>query len=84
VKPPIGRDTQLCMSLSARPGNLGSRFHNHLYEALGLDYVYKASAPAISRPRSAAFAHSPSRFRPRRRSFAWPARVANGSSLAAM
>jgi len=30
------------MSLSARPGNFGTRFHNHLYEALGLDYVYKA------------------------------------------
>ena len=42
MKPPIGRDTQLCMSLSARPGNFGSRFQNHLYEALGLDYVYKA------------------------------------------
>ena len=41
-KPPIGRDTQLCMSLAARPGNFGSRFHNRLYEALGLDYVYKA------------------------------------------
>jgi shikimate dehydrogenase len=41
-KPAIGRDTQLCMSLSARPGNFGSRFHNHLYEALSLDYVYKA------------------------------------------
>ena len=41
-KPPIGRDTQLCMSLAARPGNFGSRFHNRLYETLGLDYVYKA------------------------------------------
>jgi shikimate dehydrogenase len=30
------------MSLAGRPGNFGSRFHNHLYEALGLDYVYKA------------------------------------------
>jgi shikimate dehydrogenase len=38
----IGRDTTLCMSLSGRPGNFGSRFHNHLYAALGLDYVYKA------------------------------------------
>jgi shikimate dehydrogenase len=38
----IGRDTTVCMSLSARPGNFGSRFHNHLYEALGLDYVYKS------------------------------------------
>lgn len=38
----ISRDTRLCMSLSARPGNFGTRFHNHLYAALGLDYVYKA------------------------------------------
>lgn len=42
MKPPIGRDTRLCMSLAARPGNFGSRFHNRLYERLGLDYVYKA------------------------------------------
>jgi shikimate dehydrogenase len=38
----IGRDTTLCMSLSGRPGTFGSRFHNHLFGALGLDYVYKA------------------------------------------
>lgn len=38
----INRDTRLCMSLSARPGNFGTRFQNHLYEALGLDFVYKA------------------------------------------
>jgi shikimate dehydrogenase len=38
----IGRSTTLCMSLSARPGTFGSRFHNHLYEALGLDWIYKA------------------------------------------
>ena len=36
------RDTQLCMSLSARPGNFGLRFHNHLYEQLGLNFYYKA------------------------------------------
>lgn len=42
MKPPIGRDTTLCMSLAARPGNFGSRFHNRLYELLGLDFVYKA------------------------------------------
>jgi Shikimate 5-dehydrogenase len=41
-KPPIGRDTRLCMSLAARPGNFGSRFHNRLYELTGLDYVYKS------------------------------------------
>ncbi|WP_407570528.1 shikimate 5-dehydrogenase [Deinococcus altitudinis] len=39
---PISKDTRLCMSLAARPGNFGTRFHNHLYAALDLDYVYKA------------------------------------------
>lgn len=42
TKPPIGQQTRLCMSLAARPGSFGSRFHNHLYEQLRLDYVYKA------------------------------------------
>jgi shikimate dehydrogenase len=42
ARPPIGRDTTLCMSLSGRPGHFGSRFHNRLYALLGLDYVYKA------------------------------------------
>ena len=42
MKPLIGRDTRLCMSLSARPGNFGSRFHNRLYALLELDYVYKS------------------------------------------
>ena len=39
---PITKDTTLCMSLAARPSNFGTRFHNYLYEALGLDYLYKA------------------------------------------
>lgn len=38
----INRDTQLCMSLSGRPGNFGTRFHNFLYRELGLNFVYKA------------------------------------------
>jgi len=38
----IDKDTRLCMSLSGRPGNFGTRFHNFLYEALGLNFVYKA------------------------------------------
>lgn len=38
----ISKDTTLCMSLAARPGNFGTRFHNFLYRELGLDYVYKA------------------------------------------
>lgn len=42
MKPPIGPATRLCMSLAARPGTFGSRFQNHLYDALGLDYLYKA------------------------------------------
>jgi shikimate dehydrogenase len=42
MKPLIGRDTRLCMSLSARPGNFGTRFHNRLYELTGLDFVYKS------------------------------------------
>lgn len=36
------RDTVLCISLAGRPGTFGVRFHNHLYEQLGLDYYYKA------------------------------------------
>ena len=35
-------NTTLCISLSGRPGITGTRFHNWLYDALGLDYVYKA------------------------------------------
>lgn len=38
----INKDTTLCMSLAARPGNFGTRFHNFLYQALDLDYLYKA------------------------------------------
>jgi shikimate dehydrogenase len=30
------------MSLAGRPSNIGTRFHNYLYEQLGLDYIYKA------------------------------------------
>jgi len=30
------------MSLSGRPSNFGTRFHNWLYEELALDFVYKA------------------------------------------
>ncbi|WP_110994623.1 shikimate 5-dehydrogenase [Pseudomonas sichuanensis] len=34
--------TVLCISLAGRPGTFGVRFHNHLYQQLGLDYYYKA------------------------------------------
>ena len=42
MRPPLSKDTRLCISLAARPSNIGTRFHNHLYDVLGLDYVYKA------------------------------------------
>jgi shikimate dehydrogenase len=38
----LNKDTQLCMSLAARPGNFGTRFHNFLYRALSLNFIYKA------------------------------------------
>ncbi|MCU1473221.1 shikimate 5-dehydrogenase [Amnibacterium sp.] len=38
----LSKDTTLCISLAGRPSNLGTRFHNALYEELGLDFVYKA------------------------------------------
>ncbi|OYQ89670.1 shikimate 5-dehydrogenase [Wohlfahrtiimonas chitiniclastica] len=38
----ITKQTQLCMSLAARPGNFGTLFHNYLYDQLKLDYIYKA------------------------------------------
>lgn len=38
----INKETQLCMSLAARPGNFGTRFHNYLYQKLDLNYIYKA------------------------------------------
>lgn len=36
------RDTTVCISLSGRPSNIGTRFHNYIYRELGLDYLYKA------------------------------------------
>lgn len=40
----INKDTRLCISLAGRPSNVGTRFHNFLYQELGLDFVYKACA----------------------------------------
>jgi shikimate dehydrogenase len=42
----INKATTLCVSLAARPSNIGTRFHNFLYDELGLDFLYKAVAPA--------------------------------------
>jgi len=38
----LNKDTRLCISLAARPGNFGTRFQNYLYRELKLDFVYKA------------------------------------------
>lgn len=42
ARPPLNKDTTLCISLAGRPSNIGTRFHNYLYEQLGLDFIYKA------------------------------------------
>ncbi len=42
----INRETLLCISLAGRPGNFGTRFHNYLYDHLGLNYLYKACTTA--------------------------------------
>jgi shikimate dehydrogenase len=42
TRPELNKNTQLCISLAARPSNHGTRFHNRLYDELGLDFVYKA------------------------------------------
>jgi shikimate dehydrogenase len=42
MRPPLSKDTTLCISLAGRPSNIGTRFHNHLYDELGIDFVYKA------------------------------------------
>jgi shikimate dehydrogenase len=41
-RPTLNKDTRLCISLAGRPSNIGTRFHNHLYDLLGLDFIYKA------------------------------------------
>ena len=43
--PLLNKDMRLCVSFAARPSNIGTRFHNFLYDELGLNFVYKAFAP---------------------------------------
>lgn len=40
--PILNKDMTLCISLAARPSNIGTRFHNFLYDELGLNFIYKA------------------------------------------
>ena len=35
MKPALNKDTRLCISLAVRPSNIGTRFHNYLYDLLG-------------------------------------------------
>lgn len=42
MRPQLNKDTKVCISLAARPSNIGTRFHNYLYDQLGLDFLYKA------------------------------------------
>lgn len=42
AQPPLSKDTTLCISLAARPSNIGTRFHNYLYAHYGIDFIYKA------------------------------------------
>ncbi len=42
--PILNKDMQMCISIAARPSNVGTRFHNFLYDELGLNYVYKGFA----------------------------------------
>ncbi len=37
-------EMQMCISIAARPSNIGTRFHNFLYEELGLNFAYKGFA----------------------------------------
>ncbi len=46
MRTPLNKDTKLCISLSGRPSNIGTRFHNYLYDVLGLNFIYKAFTTA--------------------------------------
>ena len=40
--PILNKDMSVCISLAGRPSNLGTRFHNFLYDELALNFVYIA------------------------------------------
>ena len=69
--PILNKDMTLCISLAARPSNIGTRFHNYLYEELGLNFIYKAFTTtdlpsAIAGLRDSVSGAAPSRCRSRR------------------
>src|SRR5690348_16731487 len=40
---PISKDTQLCISIAARPSNIGTTIMNAAFAHEGLDFIYKAT-----------------------------------------
>lgn len=42
--PILNVEMQMCISIAARPSNIGTRFHNFLYDELDLNFVYKGFA----------------------------------------
>lgn len=40
--PILNKDMAVCISLAGRPSNIGTRFHNYLYDEIGLNFIYKA------------------------------------------
>lgn len=42
--PILNVEMQMCISIAERPSNIGTRFHNFLYDELGLNFVYKGFA----------------------------------------
>ena len=40
----LDKDTQVCISVAARPSNFGTTVHNAGYRALELNFIYKAFA----------------------------------------
>lgn len=41
ARPVISSETQLCVSIAARPGITGSKFFNNAFKKLGLNFIYK-------------------------------------------
>ena len=40
--PQLDSNTQICVSLAAKPGTFGNRFHNYLYGELHLNFIYRS------------------------------------------
>ena len=36
----INTDTNICISIAAKPGNFGANFHNSAYKELNLNWIY--------------------------------------------